>query len=156
MKKLFNIFCAGLACCGAVTALISCSDDTYDPDPEKNWAGTTETFVPTDENGFRTYYNPAIGRCGDPMPFFDRKTQEFKVLYLQEYDNNGECYHPFGVSAPPMRPTMFRSVRYYPQAPATDSRMLFSAPDAPFTTKATASTIFIIPATTCCLPTARL
>ena len=73
MKKLFNIFCAGLACCGAVTAVISCSDDTYDPDPEKNWAGTTETFVPTDEKGFGTYYTPAIGRCGDPMPFFDRK-----------------------------------------------------------------------------------
>ena len=95
MKKLFNIFCAGLAYCGAAAAVISCSDDTYDPDPEKNWAGTTETFVPTDEKGFGTYYTPAIGRCGDPMPFFDRKAQEFKVLYLQEYDNNGECYHPY-------------------------------------------------------------
>ena len=99
MKKMFYIFYAGLVCCGAATAITSCSDDTYGPDPEKNWSGTTETFIPTDEKGFRTYYNPAIGRCGDPMPFYDQKAQEFKVLYLQEYDNNGACYHPYwGVS----------------------------------------------------------
>ena len=42
---------------------------------------------------------PAVGRCGDPMPFYDQKAGDFKVLYLQEYDNNGPCYHPFwGVS----------------------------------------------------------
>ncbi len=78
--------------------LCSCSDDTYGDDP-KDWSGTTTFFNSTDEAGFQTYYNPAIGRCGDPMPFYDAKTGDFKVLYLQEYDNNGACYHPFwGVS----------------------------------------------------------
>ena len=78
--------------------LCSCSDDTYGDEP-KDWAGTATFFDSTDEAGFQTYYNPAIGRCGDPMPFYDAKTGDFKVLYLQEYDNNGACYHPFwGIS----------------------------------------------------------
>ncbi|MBQ0060464.1 MAG: DUF4975 domain-containing protein [Bacteroidales bacterium] len=78
----------------SAVALTACSDDTYSPDPEKNWAGTTEFFSPVEEDGFSTYYKPAIGRCGDPMPFYDEKSEEFKVYYLQEYDNNGASYHP--------------------------------------------------------------
>ena len=91
---MLNILFAGLVGCTMVTTT-SCSEESFDGDPAKNWAGTTESFVPTDEAGFLTYYNPAIGRCGDPMPFFDPKAGEFKVLYLQEYDVNPPCYHPF-------------------------------------------------------------
>ena len=81
------------------TALTACSDDDFGPDPSKDWNGTTYFFLPTDEAGFNTYYMPSVGRCGDPMPFYDQKAGEFKVLYLQEYDNNGACYHPYwGVS----------------------------------------------------------
>ncbi len=76
--------------------LVSCSsDDEFSSDAPKDWNGTTNSFVPTDDRGFNTYYNPAIGRCGDPMPFYDEKDAEFKVLYLQEYEQNGPCYHPF-------------------------------------------------------------
>ena len=80
--------------------MTSCSDDDFDPDAPKDWAGTTTFFNPTDEDGFQTYYNPAIGRCGDPMPFFDQKSGDFKVLYLQEYENNATYnFHPiWGVS----------------------------------------------------------
>ncbi len=95
MKKMFNIFCTGLLCCNMVAALSSCSEDNYGPDPERPWATTTTAFASTDEAAFLTYYKPAIGRVGDPMPFYDQKAGEFKVLYLQEYDNNGACYHPF-------------------------------------------------------------
>ena len=102
MKTINNYLLAGVVCCGitaAPAALVSCSDDDFGPDPSKDWAGTTTFFAPTDDAGFNTYYSPAIGRCGDPMPFYDQKAQEFKVLYLQEYDNNGACYHPFwGIS----------------------------------------------------------
>ncbi len=98
MKKLMNIFYAGLIVCGT-SANTACSEEKFGPDPDKDWAGTTEFFNSVDVAGFQTYYNPAVGRCGDPMPFYDEKNQEFKVLYLQEYDNNGPCYHPFwGVS----------------------------------------------------------
>ena len=98
MKKLMNIFYAGLMVCG-MSANTACSEEKFGPDPDKDWAGTTEFFNSVDVAGFQTYYNPAVGRCGDPMPFYDEKNQEFKVLYLQEYDNNGPCYHPFwGVS----------------------------------------------------------
>lgn len=78
----------------SAVALTACSDDTYAPDAEKDWAGTTTFFSPTEESGFSTYYKPAIGRCGDPMPFYDEEAGEFKVYYLQEYDNNGASYHP--------------------------------------------------------------
>ena len=83
----------------SATALTACSEDDYSADPAKDWAGTTNSFTSPDEAGFGTYYLPAIGRCGDPMPFYDQKAGDFKVLYLQEYDNNGPTYHPFwGVS----------------------------------------------------------
>lgn len=79
--------------------LTACSSDN-DSTETKDWTGTATFFASTDEQGFGTYYNPAIGRCGDPMPFYDSKTEEFKVLYLQDYDNNAPYnYHPFwGVS----------------------------------------------------------
>ena len=70
-------------CCSLFAApatLVSCSDDTYDPDPAKNWAGTSTGFESTDDQTFNTYYSPAIGRCGDPMPFYDQNTGEYKVL----------------------------------------------------------------------------
>lgn len=45
-------------------------------------------------------WSPAGGFCGDPMPFFDEKSGEFKVLYLQDYRPNGETYHAIhGVSS---------------------------------------------------------
>ncbi len=99
MNKSFkNYILAGFIGCGIVSA-ISCTTDDFGPDSPKDWKGTTEVFASADEPGNQTYYNPAIGRCGDPMPFYDQKSKEFKVLYLQEYDNNGACYHPFwGIS----------------------------------------------------------
>ena len=97
-NNIMNLCFAGLVSC-AISAATACSDDSYGPDPDKDWAGTTEFFNSTDDAGFQTYYKPAIGRVGDPMPFYDQKAGEYKVLYLQEYDNNGPCYHPFwGVS----------------------------------------------------------
>ncbi len=75
--------------------LLSCSDDKIDGDPARDWAGTTERFVPTDETGFSTYYTPAVGRVGDPMPFYDQKAGAFRVLYLQEFPNNATFrFHP--------------------------------------------------------------
>lgn len=75
--------------------LSACSDDDIIGDAAKDWAGTTYYHNSVDEQGFSTYYNPAIGTVGDPMPFFDPNTQSFKVLYLQEYSSNDpNCFHP--------------------------------------------------------------
>lgn len=81
-------------------AFVACNKDEFGCDTPKDWAGTATVFTPTDEAGFSTYYKPAIGRVGDPMPFYDTKAGEFKVLYLQEFDNNDKyCFHPiYGVS----------------------------------------------------------
>ena len=95
MKRMIHFLSACCVCCAFAAAMTSCSDDKYGPDPERDWAGTTYYFASTDDAGFGTYYNPAIGRCGDPMPFYDQKAGEFKVLYLQEYENNATWnYHP--------------------------------------------------------------
>ncbi|MBQ1800655.1 MAG: DUF4975 domain-containing protein, partial [Prevotella sp.] len=87
-----------LVSCGlaaAATTLASCSDDKFAGDPAKDWNGTTTFFAPTDNQGFGTYYTPAIGRVGDPMPFYDQKAGDFKVLYLQEFINNmSHRFHP--------------------------------------------------------------
>ena len=98
MKKIMILSTFALMLSASV--LTACSDDNYGPDAPKDWAGTTAFFNSSDEQGFQTYYNPAIGRCGDPMPFYDQKAGEFKVLYLQEYEvNNPYNYHPiWGIS----------------------------------------------------------
>ena len=67
--KIFSAFALMLS----VFTLTACSEDTFGPDPAKDWAGTTTFFNSTDEKGFLTYYNPAIGRCGDPTPDFLQK-----------------------------------------------------------------------------------
>jgi beta-fructofuranosidase len=88
---IYSVFAIMLSASG----LMACSDDDFGPDPAKNWAETTTFFAPTDDAGFNTYYMPAIGRVGDPMPFYDKKAGEFKVLYLQEFDNNPPFrFHP--------------------------------------------------------------
>ena len=95
MKTIFNILLTGLVGCAMCAATTSCSDNEVTGDPSRDWAGTTGLFLPTDDKGFNTYYTPAVGRVGDPMPFYDKKSGEFKVLYLQEYNNNkAYCYHP--------------------------------------------------------------
>lgn len=96
---IYNMINLGVLCLFGLLCA-SCSDDDFTGDPAKDWAGTTTFFTPTDETGFSTYYNPAIGRCGDPMPFYDQKAGDFKVLYLQEYTNNMTYrFHPiWGVS----------------------------------------------------------
>ena len=80
--------------------LASCADNSFDGDPAKDWNGTTTFFVSDDAEGFDTYYMPSVGRVGDPMPFYDRQTGDFKVLYLQEFPNNmNHRFHPiWGVS----------------------------------------------------------
>ena len=78
----------------ALAATLSCNKEHYGDDP-KPWDETAEFFESADEKGFSTYYTPAIGRVGDPMPFYDSKAGEFKVLYLQEFDNNATYnFHP--------------------------------------------------------------
>ena len=98
MKQYKNIFSALLLCCFMV-ASSACSEEKFGPDPSKDWDNTT-FYNSVDQAGFQTYYNPGIGRCGDPMPFYDAKAGHFKVLYLQEFDNNAAFnYHPiWGVS----------------------------------------------------------
>ena len=78
----------------------ACSDDNFSGDSDRNWAETTEFYETTEDKSYSTYYKPTIGRVGDPMPFYDQKAGEFKVLYLQDYEiNDSYCYHPFwGVS----------------------------------------------------------
>lgn len=84
----------------SAVALTACSDETFSGDEPKDWAGTTNLFVQTEDAGYQTYYKPSLGRVGDPMPFYDEKAGEFKVLYLQDFghDNDPYCFHPiYGV-----------------------------------------------------------
>ena len=59
------------------TTLMACSDDDFSGDPSKDWNGTTTFFASTDAQGLQTYYTPAVGRVGDPMPFYDQKAGDF-------------------------------------------------------------------------------
>ena len=88
---IYSVFALMLS----ASVLTACSDEEFSGDPAKDWNGTTTFFAPTDAQGFDTYYTPAVGRVGDPMPFYDQKSGEFKVLYLQEFINNMTYrFHP--------------------------------------------------------------
>lgn len=55
--------------------------------------------TPDQGGGFPICYKPGeTNRCGDPMPFYDTKTNTYKVLYLYETTSNGTFFHPiYGV-----------------------------------------------------------
>lgn len=40
------------------------------------------------------YYQPQNGYVGDPMPFYDPVSQNFRIYYLQEFRPNSATYHP--------------------------------------------------------------
>ncbi len=58
--------------------------------------GTTD-FLEVDESApMDTYYCPAVGYVGDPMPFYDPVAEEFKIMYLQDFrPNQVGTYHPY-------------------------------------------------------------
>lgn len=86
------IYSFALSACLAI-ALNSCSDEKITVE-EKDW-NTTTIFQSTDADAQDTYYKPAVGYVGDPMPFFDPKAGDFKILYLQEFrPNPAGTYHP--------------------------------------------------------------
>ena len=90
--------------------LASCSDDDVRLE-QKDWAGTANLFLSTDEKGQDTYYKPVAGYVGDPMPFYDPVAQNFKVMYLQDYRPNAVgTYHPICVWKRKMPRTMSRWV----------------------------------------------
>lgn len=79
----------------AFLALGSCSDKDDPILTQKDWDGTTAYFQPTDTKLFDTYYKPYVGYVGDPMPFYDPISKDFKILYLQEFrPNKKTTYHP--------------------------------------------------------------
>ncbi|MCR5077136.1 MAG: DUF4975 domain-containing protein [Prevotella sp.] len=86
------IYSLALSACLAVT-LTGCGDDTTVTE-ERDWSSST-FFQSADESAQDTYYKPAVGYVGDPMPFFDPKAKDFKILYLQDFrPNPAGTYHP--------------------------------------------------------------
>lgn len=92
-RTLFTItFAASIACLA-----MGCSDNDIsaaDTLPEGFATGTT--YFNTDESDKADlYYKPTVGYVGDPMPFYDSKEKDFKILYLQDMrDGNSVIYHP--------------------------------------------------------------
>lgn len=98
MKTIMNMLLTGLLCCVIGTTATSCSDVDITGDPVRDWQETADRYESNEENenGFSTFFTPTLGRVGDPMPFYDQKAGEFKVLYLQDFDVNGTYrFHPY-------------------------------------------------------------
>lgn len=77
----------------AAMAMTACSSDNETVET-KDWS-TTTYFASTDAQEQETYYKPSVGYVGDPMPFYDPKAGDFKILYLQEFrPNQAGTYHP--------------------------------------------------------------
>jgi beta-fructofuranosidase len=77
----------------AAMAMTACSSDDATVET-KDWS-TTTYFASTDAQSQDTYYKPSVGYVGDPMPFYDPKAGDFKILYLQDFrPNQTGTYHP--------------------------------------------------------------
>ena len=86
------IYSLALTACLAAP-LAGCSDDESITE-EKDW-NTAPYFQSADEAAQATFYKPAVGYVGDPMPFYDPKANDFKILYLQDFrPNPAGTYHP--------------------------------------------------------------
>ncbi len=78
----------------ATAAMAGCSDDA--PVLTDKHLDTSYMYLDTDEGmSQKIYYKPYVGYVGDPMPFFDPVTGDFKIMYLQDYrPNQPLTYHP--------------------------------------------------------------
>ncbi len=78
----------------SLVALVACTSERIQV-PARDWANTTYLFASSDEAIPTTYYKPFAGHVGDPMPFYDARTREFRIGYLQDYRPNPVgTYHP--------------------------------------------------------------
>ncbi|EJX10454.1 glycosylhydrolase [gut metagenome] len=77
----------------SVCSIMACNDDDKVL-MIKDWDGTTTAFSSVDEKQFQTYYKSSVGFVGDPMPFYDPQSGDFKIMYLQEFRPNQATYHP--------------------------------------------------------------
>lgn len=79
----------------------SCDDETIArgdenaPVIQTDLDKTVDFFTSAEAAKCDIYYKPAIGYVGDPMPFYDPQSEDFKILYLQDMrDGNSVIYHP--------------------------------------------------------------
>jgi len=79
---------------GLTLSFAACSDDDNPVLTNKNLDETTMFVNSTDPLKFSTYYKPMVGFVGDPMPFFDPASKEFRILYLQDWRDGADTYHP--------------------------------------------------------------
>lgn len=93
---LTSIFFAGFSMLAA-----SCDNETIlrgndnPPVIQSDLDQTTGYFSSTETAKCDLFYKPAIGYVGDPMPFYDPQSKDFKILYLQDMrDGNSVVYHP--------------------------------------------------------------
>ena len=56
--------------------------------PQRDLEGTAIWYPSSDQQGFGTFYKPAVGYVADPMPFYDDAAGEWKIMYLQDYRPN--------------------------------------------------------------------
>ena len=81
--KLITISALTLICVSA----LSCSKASPVL-PQRDLEGTAIWYPSSDQQGFGTFYKPAVGYVADPMPFYDDAAGEWKIMYLQDYRPN--------------------------------------------------------------------
>lgn len=81
-----------IAAAAMTSVMVGCQPQN-EPVPSKDWDNTTYLFTSADEAQSNTFYKPAVGFVGDPMPMYDPVAGNFKIGYLQEFRPNGSTYH---------------------------------------------------------------
>lgn len=79
---------------GISLSLAACSDDNTPVITDKNLGESTSFVNSAEPAGYNLYYKPSVGYVGDPMPFFDPVSKEFRILYLQDWRDGSKTYHP--------------------------------------------------------------
>ncbi|MBD3587849.1 glycoside hydrolase family 32 protein [Bacteroides sp. GM023] len=86
---IFSILSLGLT-----LSFAACSDDDNPVITDRQLDQTTTYFTRSEPDSYFTYYKPQVGYVGDPMPFFDPVSKEFRILYLQDWRDGAATFHP--------------------------------------------------------------
>ncbi len=90
-KYIMNVALAALM----TMPIVGCSEDDVIANDGLGLQATDTYFAVEDAKKSDIYLKPYVGYVGDPMPFYDKASQTFKILYLQDFDgNDANVYHP--------------------------------------------------------------
>lgn len=76
------------------TSMVGCGNDDHKIHDTNTWQENTKAISAVEPNSYSLYYRPAVGYVGDPMPFYDPQNNVQRILFLMDWRDGSDTYHP--------------------------------------------------------------